>query len=201
MGTAKSRMKKVAPVSVTAENSPRSASQLFGPSNTRTSDPRVSIKRRAQGYCNSDGQESEFSAEGLAVEVDRILDECDNADITRRTSYRMPIFASKSSGLYYSKKQDSSNVYSGNKHGESQYGVYVTGDEFIDKNKVNSVNKPTLNIHEKVRPPEEHLSCANIESTATASGYRIGGGSSLAFPIVYDASEEDLMKTIESEFS
>lgn len=147
MGTAKSRMKKVAPVSVTEENvccsgSHRDGSQLFCPSNTQTSDRRVSIRRRAQGDCNSDGQDSEFSADDLAVEVDRILAECDSNDITlNRTSYMMPISGAKSSGLYYAKIQDSSNVYSGNKHG------YVTRGEFKDKNKV---NKPTSDIHEKV---------------------------------------------------
>lgn len=140
-------MKKVAPVSVTEENvcssgSHRDGSQLFGPSNTQTSDRRVSIRRRAQGDCNSDGQDSEFSADDPAVEVDRILAECVNNDITlNKTSYMMPIFGAKSSGLYYSKIQDSNNVYSGNKHG------YVTKGEFKDKNKV---NKPTSNIHEKV---------------------------------------------------
>ncbi|ROL51880.1 hypothetical protein DPX16_19399 [Anabarilius grahami] len=187
MGTAKSRMKKVAPVSVTEENvcssgGRRDGSQLFGPSNTQTPDRRVSVRRRAQGDCNSDGQDSELSADDLAVEVDRILAECDNNDITlNRTSYMMPIFGAKSSGLYYAK--DSNNVYSGNKHG------YVTRG-----------HKPTSNIHEKVRPLEDRLSCANIESTATASGYGIVGGSSLALPIMYDASEEDLMNTIEREF-
>lgn len=155
MGTTKSRMKKVAPMSVTEENvccsgSQWDASQLFGPSDNKTSDRRLSVRRRAQGDCNSDGQDSEFSAEDLAVEVDRILDECDTTDITLRTSYNMPIFGSKSSGLYSDKRQDSNNVYSGNTHDESQFGVYVTIGEFKDKNKVNSVNKPTSNIHEKV---------------------------------------------------
>lgn len=142
MGTAKSRMKKVAPVSVTEENvcssgSRRDGSRLFGPSNTQTSDRRVSIRRRAQRDCNSDGQDSEFSADDLALEVDRILAECDNNDITlNRTSYMVPIFGAKSSGLYYSR--DRNSVYSGNKHG------YVKRGEFKDK------NKATSNIHEKV---------------------------------------------------
>lgn len=154
MGTTKSKMKKVAPMSVTEENvcsssgSQRDASQLFGPSNNKTSDRRLSVRRRAMGDCNSDGQDSEFSAEDLLVEADRILDECDTTDITLRTSYNMPIFGSKSSGLYSDKRQDSNNVYSLN--GESKFGVYVTIGEFKDKNKVTSVNKPTSNIHEKV---------------------------------------------------
>ncbi|KAK7142153.1 hypothetical protein R3I94_011750 [Phoxinus phoxinus] len=194
-------MKKVAPMSVTEESvcssgRHRNASQLFGPSNNKTSDRRLSVRRRAQGDCNSDGQDSEFSAEDLAVEVDRILDECDTTDITIRTSDNMPIFGSKSSGLHYAKRQDSNNVYSGNAHDESQF-VYVTSGEFNDKNKVNSVNKPTSNIHEKIMPLKDLLSCTKIESTATASSY----GSSLALPIMYDASEEDLMNTIENEFS
>jgi len=61
----------------------------------------------------------------------------------------MLIFGSKSSGLYSAKRKDSNNVYRGNRHDESQFGVYVSG-ELKDKNKVNSVNKPTGNIHEKV---------------------------------------------------
>ncbi|KAL1258298.1 hypothetical protein QQF64_011542 [Cirrhinus molitorella] len=170
-------MKKVAPVSVTGENVcssgiHRDESQLFDPSNTKTSDRHVSI-RKAQADCNSEGRDSEFSADDLAVEVDRIL-----ADISlNRTSYKMPMFGAKSLGLYYAKGQDS--------NGGTR-----------DKNEINTVNKPT-SIHEKVRPSQDLLSCANKETTATTS---IGGGSSVAFPIMYDASEEDLMNTIEREF-
>ncbi|XP_077096067.1 uncharacterized protein LOC143747281 [Siphateles boraxobius] len=132
-------------MSVTEENvcssgSHRNASQLFGPSNNK----RLSVRRRAQGDSNSDGQDSEFSAEDHAVELDKILDECDTPDITRRTSYKMLIFGSELSGLYSAKRQDSNNV-------------------FKDKNKVNSVNKPTSNIHEKIMPPKDLLSCTNIE--------------------------------------
>ncbi|CAM4644886.1 unnamed protein product [Leuciscus chuanchicus] len=175
MGTTKSRMKKVAPMSVTEENVCSSgsqrdhASQLFGPSDNKTSDRRLSFRRRAMGDCNSDGQDSEFSAEDLAVEVDRILDECDTTDITLRTSYNMPIFGSMSSGVYSDKRQDGNNVYSGSTHDESHFGVYVTIGEFQDKNKVNSVNKPTSNIHEKIMPPKDLLGCTKIERTATAS--------------------------------
>lgn len=137
MGTAKSRMKKVAPMSVTEENVCNSgshlfASQLFGPSNNTTSDRRLSVRRRAQDL--------EFLAEDLAVEVDRILDECDTTDITLRTSYNMPIFGSKSPGLYSAKRQDSNNVYSGNTHDESQFGVYVTN--LRTKIKLTQTNQP-----------------------------------------------------------
>ncbi|XP_073682577.1 uncharacterized protein [Garra rufa] len=176
MGAAKSRMKKVAPVSVTEENVcsrgiHRDESRLFGPSNSKTSARRVSIMR-AQANCNSEGKDSEFSADDPAMEVDRIL-----ADISlNRTSYKMPMFGDKSLGLYYAKGQDSNGATS-------------------DKNEINTVNKPT-SIQEKVRP-QDLLICANKETTATTS---IGGGSSMALPIMYDASEEDLMNTIEREF-
>lgn len=137
MGVSKSRMKKVAPVSVTEETVcssgiHRDESQLFGPSNTKASYLRVSIRRRAQADCNSEGQDSEF----LAEEVDRILAECDNTDISlNKTSYKMPMFGSKSLGLYYyAKGQDCNSVYSGSTR---------------DKNEINTVNIPT-SIHEKV---------------------------------------------------
>lgn len=182
MGISKSRMKKVTPMSVTEETVcssgiHRDESPLFGPSNTKASYLRVSIRRRAQADC--EGQDSEF----LAEEVDRILAQCDNTDTSlNRTSYKMSMFGSKSLGLYYyAKGQDCSNAYSGSTR---------------DKNEVNTVNTPT-SIHEKARPPQDLL---NIESTATASGSGIGSGSSVALPIVYDASEEDLMNTIEKEF-
>ncbi|KAF4102353.1 hypothetical protein G5714_017153 [Onychostoma macrolepis] len=186
MGISKSRMKKVAPVTeetVCSSGIHRDESHLFGPSNTKASYLRVSISRRAQADCNSEGQDSEFS---VAEEVDRILAECDNTDISlNRASYKMPMFGSKSLGLYYyAKGQDCNNVYSGSTR---------------DKNEINTANIPT-SIHEKVRPPQDLLNCANIESTATASGSGIGSGSSVALPIMYDASEEDLMNTIEREF-
>ncbi|KAK2878413.1 hypothetical protein Q8A67_019204 [Cirrhinus molitorella] len=127
------------------------------------------------GMCQSEKPRQTVTVRGgtLAVEVDRIL-----ADISlNRTSYKMPMFGAKSLGLYYAKGQDS--------NGGTR-----------DKNEINTVNKPT-SIHEKVRPSQDLLSCANKETTATTS---IGGGSSVAFPIMYDASEEDLMNTIEREF-
>uniref|UniRef100_A0A9J7YUT2 Si:ch211-139d20.3 n=1 Tax=Cyprinus carpio carpio TaxID=630221 RepID=A0A9J7YUT2_CYPCA len=188
MGISKSRMKKVAPVSVTEETVcssgvHRDESQLFGPSNTRASDLRVSFRRRAQADCNSEGQDSEFSADDLAEKVDRILAECDLT--LSRTSYKMPMFGSKSLGLYYyAKGQDCNSVYSSSTR---------------DNNEMNTVNIST-SIHEKVRPPQDLLNCASIESTATASVSGIGSGSSVALPIMYDASEEDLMNTIEREF-
>ncbi|KTG35156.1 hypothetical protein cypCar_00006675 [Cyprinus carpio] len=188
MGTAKSRMKKVAPVTeenVCSGGIHRDESQLFGPSETKPADRRLTIRRRAQPDCNSEGQDSEFSADDLAVEVDRILAECVSTDISlNRTSYKMPMFGSNSLGLYYAKAQDSYSFYSGSTR---------------DKNEINTVNKP-ISIHKKVRPSQDLLNCANIENTATASGSGIGGGSSVALPITYDASEEDLMNTIEREF-
>ncbi len=135
MGISKSRMKKVTPMSVTEETVcssgiHRDESPLFGPSNTKASYLRVSIRRRAQADC--EGQDSEF----LAEEVDRILAQCDNTDTSlNRTSYKMSMFGSKSLGLYcYAKGQDCSNAYSGSTS---------------DKNEVNTVNTPT-SIHEKV---------------------------------------------------
>lgn len=129
-------MKKVAPASVTEEtvcssDIHRDESQLFGPSNTKASYLRVSI-RRAQADCDSEGQDSEV----LAEEVDRILAECDNTDISlNRTSYKMSMFGSKSLGLYYyAKGQDCNSAYSGSTR---------------DKNEINTVNILT-SIHEKV---------------------------------------------------
>lgn len=123
-------MKKVAPVSVSEETVcssgiHRDESRLFGPSNTKASHLRVSI-RRAQADC--EGQDSE--------EVDRILAQCDNTDTSlNRTSYKMSMFGSKSLGLYYyAKGQDCNNAYSGSTR---------------DKNEINTVNTPN-SIHEKV---------------------------------------------------
>lgn len=186
MGTVKSRMKKVAPVTDKEREDPSisesqwDGSRLFGPSNRQTSERRFSVRRRVQSDCNSEGQDSEFSAEDLGDEMDRILAECDLT--LNRTSHKMP----KTTGLYNAKIQVDDQVYSGRRTHE--------------KNKVNPVNKPTSNVHEKVRPPKE-MSCANPESPATAQGYGIDGGSFLSFPIIYDASEEDLMNTIERDFS
>lgn len=184
MGTVKSRMKKVAPVTdkerenASISDSQRDGSRLFGPSNSQTSERLLSVRRKVQPDCNSEGQDSEFSAEDLGDEMDRILAECDLT--LNRTSHKMP----KTPGLYSAKRQVDDQVHR----------------RTHEKNEVNLVNKPTSNVHEKVRPPKE-MSCANPESIATAQGYGMGGGSFLSFPIIYDASEEDLMNTIERDFS
>lgn len=101
----------------------RDESQLFGPSNTKTSDRRVSV-RRAQADCNSEGQDSEFSVDDLAVEVDRILAVCDNTNASlNRTSYKMP----KPVGLQYAKGQDSDNVtlYSGGTRDKNEMNTFI----------------------------------------------------------------------------
>lgn len=185
MGAAKSRMKKVAPATeenVCSSGIHRDERQLCGPSETKSSARRLTVRRRAQADWSSEGQDSELSADGLAEEVDRILAECVSTDIIslNRTSYEIPLFGSNSLGLYYAKGQYSDNVYSGSAR---------------DKNVIKTVNKP-ISIDEKVRPPQ---SCANTENTATASGSGIGG-SPVTLPIMYDVSEEDLMNTIEREF-
>jgi len=46
-------------------------------------------------------------------------------------------------------KEKTATTFTGAIHMMNQFGVYVSG-ELKDKNKVNSVNKPTGNIHEKV---------------------------------------------------
>ncbi|KAI7804889.1 hypothetical protein IRJ41_022076 [Triplophysa rosa] len=197
MGIARSRMKKVAPVSVTEETVCSGGSDidghLLGPSNTSLVRI-VSIRERDRTDCNSEGQESEVSAEDdTLAEVDRILAECENID-NSRTSHKMPTLGSKSSGICYAKRHDASNdIYRDSKH-ELQHGTCVKNDE------VNTINKPTSNIQEQISPSKDLLCSTNTESTATALCHGTGGISSLSLPITYDPSEEDLMDTIEREF-
>lgn len=188
-------MKKVAPVPVTEEtvcSGDRDMDErLLGPSNTNLIRI-VSIRKRDVTDCNSEGQESEAEDDTLA-EVDRILAECENIDkrLNSRTSQKMPTLGSKSSGLCYAKRHASNDIYRGSKHDELQHGVCENNDE------VNTMNIPTSNTQEQISPPKHLLCSTNTESTATVLCHGTGGISTL---VTYDASEEDLMDTIEREF-
>lgn len=143
MGIARSRMKKVAPVSVTEEVC-SGGSDIDGHLlvSSNTSLVRIgSIRKRHRTDCDSEGQESEVSAEDdTLAEVDRIIAESDNS----RTSHKMPTLGSKSSGLCNAKRHDASNdIYRDSKH-DLQQGACVKNDE------VNTINKPISNIQEQV---------------------------------------------------
>lgn len=145
---ARSRMKKVAPVSVTQETGCSDESDRDGHlSSSDTSVVRiVSIRKRDRTDCNSEGQESEVSAEDdTLAEVDRILAECEHID-NNVTSHKMPTLGSKSPELFYAKRHASNDLYRDSKHDELQHAVCVKNDDVN-----NTMNKLTSNIQEQVK--------------------------------------------------
>lgn len=136
MGLARSKMKKVAPVSVTEE--PVCSGGTDRDEHLSTSNTSL-IRNRTD--CNSEGQESEVSAEDdTLAEVERILAEGENIE-ERPNIQKMPTLVSKSSGLCYAKH--ASLIYRGSKHDEVQHGV-------CEKNELNTTNMPTSNTQEQV---------------------------------------------------
>ncbi|KAL7861853.1 hypothetical protein SRHO_G00132940 [Serrasalmus rhombeus] len=187
MGSAASRAKRVAPALVTENSRNVDGSRLFSSHKAPASDPRRSQQDRRQS------RESDILSdeEKLEEEVERILGACESTDGgLKKRLFQKGLFSSETCGLCYGKRgQNGSETIHNRGNIRLSQGEGVRGD-YRSSERHDIRPKPA--IADPVR--------ADLLCTKAALIPGLCDHPSLAMPVFYDASEEDLMNMIEREF-
>lgn len=212
MGSGTSRGKKVAPACVSEVNVTKTAVGNSSKQNHRSFRPLKihavlrNARHRAQPGCHSEGQDSDLSREDddIDAELDTVVaDYNDRGRVSaKKTVPKKTVIRSKTYGLCHIGQEDEEDFSSEEPRG-SNGGVVNkrSNDAFIHVQKPKPA--PTLQrnlssqgfvtrgtLLEAVPTPEKQSKLHSCHS------------SSLAMPVIlYDGSEEELMDTIEREFS
>ncbi|XP_008305101.1 uncharacterized protein LOC103376495 [Stegastes partitus] len=225
MGTGTSRGKRVAPACVSEVNvtktgsgvtSPKEDSRPFKPLKIHTI--LRNARNRAQPDCHSEGHDSNFSGEEDDVdrELDTVLADYDERerDSVKRTPAKKTFIRSKTYGLCHFSQEDAEDDFS------SAPRLRVSGRAEVPRvspgvtRDVNKRSKSAFTHPKKHTPacPSQHNSSQGfltggplLEAGPTSEQQLTFGSchsSSLTMPVIpYDGSEEELMDTIEREFS
>ncbi|TKS86737.1 hypothetical protein D9C73_020856 [Collichthys lucidus] len=209
MGSGTSRGKKVAPACVsevnvtktTVSTSPKQDSRPFKPLKIHTI--LRNARNRAQPDCHSEGHDSDFSREDDDIdgELDTVL--ADYEDRGRASVKKNPpkktVIRSKTYGLCHFSREDEED--SEEPRGSNGGARVVNNDAFTH-----------LKKHTPVCPSQHSASSqgfltrgALLDAVPTSEKQSTCGSchsSSLTMPVIlYDGSEEELMDTIERDFS
>ncbi|KAA8582078.1 uncharacterized protein LOC116670446 [Etheostoma spectabile] len=220
MGSGTSRGKKVAPACVSEVNvtkttggvtSPKQDSRPFKPLKIHAI--LRNTRNRAQPDCHSEGHDSDFSREDDDIdgEMDTVLSDYEER---RRVSVKTnppkkTIVRSKTYGLCYFSQEDEDFSSAPRSRGEEPRGSHGGSRD------VNKMSNDAFTHNKKHTPacPSQHSSSSQgvltrgalLEAAPTSEKQSTFGSchsSSLTMPVtMYDGSEEELMDTIEKEFS
>ncbi|XP_030247997.1 uncharacterized protein LOC115566314 [Sparus aurata] len=216
MGSGTSRGKKVAPACVSEVNATKTAAAGTSAKQDGSS-PFKPIKihailrnarNRAQPDCHSEGHDSDFSREDDDIdgELDTVLadeEERGGAEV-KKSPPKKTVVRSKTYGLCHFRQEDEEDLSS-----EEPRGSHG-GDRVVNKR-----SNDAFTHFKKHTPasPSQHSSSSRgfltrgalLEAVPTPEKQSTFGschGSSLTMPVIlYDGSEEELMDTIEREFS
>ncbi|KAG7328156.1 hypothetical protein KOW79_008100 [Hemibagrus wyckioides] len=184
MGISGSRKKKVTPASV-AEGDTRAQTLKCQTSRVRVS------RGNTQRNRISNKKVAEFSADhsSLAEEVDRILETCENTRNTEKRSFqKSPLYLCEKYTFCYNHRDQRDTIHTSDIIVPSD--LLKPGRLEDKKDQLNKTQKQTV-----VTAPRADPLC-----TKTPHVPGICEDISLALPVSYDASEEDLMTAIEREF-
>ncbi|XP_029317254.1 uncharacterized protein LOC115027863 [Cottoperca gobio] len=215
MGSGTSRGKKVAPACVSDVNATKTAAGVTSPKqDSRPFKPLKShailrnARNRAQPECHSEGHDSDFSREDDDIdgEMDTVLADYEERgrSSVKTNPPKKTAIRSKTYGLCHFSQEDDKDFSSEEPRG-SQCG---SGD-------VNKRSSDAFTHFKKQTPayPSQQSSSSQgfltrgalLEAVPTSDKQSTIGSchsSSLTVPVnLYDGSEEDLMNTIEKEFS
>lgn len=215
MGTGTSRGKRVAPACVSEVNvtktgsgvsSPKQDSRSFKPLKIHTI--LRSARNRAQPDCHSEGHDSNFSGEedDIDGELDTVLADYEERqrDSVKKTPAKKTFVRSKTYGLCHFSQEDAEEEFISAprvSHGASR-----------DVNKRSNSAFTHVKKHTSGSPTQHNSSSQGfltrgplLEAVPTSEKQSTFGSchsSSLTMPVIlYDGSEEELMDTIEREFS
>ncbi|KAF4083915.1 hypothetical protein AMELA_G00122800 [Ameiurus melas] len=184
MGISGSRGKKVTPASV------------------REGDPSSSVSvswKSIQKDRLSNRQVTQFSTDGrnLAEEVDRILKECEGTKDTKRGFPKSPLYMCEHSTFCCNQRdQHDTDIESTHTADIILPTDLFKPGRFEDKKDIYTFDK--LNVPQK----QTAVTALRVDPVYTQTTHVPGvcDDISLTLPVSYDASEEDLMSAIESEF-
>ncbi|XP_039898376.1 uncharacterized protein LOC120740236 isoform X2 [Simochromis diagramma] len=222
MGSGTSRGKRVAPACVSEVNvtktgtdvaSPQKDSRLFKP--LKIHSVLRNVRNRAQPDCHSEGQDSDFSGneEDIDGELDTVMadyTERESASV-KKTPPKKTFIRSKTYGLCHFSQEDAEDDFS------SAPRLRASGrdqEPRVAHSVSRDVNKKGNSAFAHVKKhtsgcTTEHNGCLTTEALSEdvptseqQPTFDSCHGSSLTTPVIlYDGSEEELMDTIEREFS
>ncbi|XP_041828727.1 uncharacterized protein LOC121631745 [Melanotaenia boesemani] len=212
MGTGTSRGKKVAPVCVSEVNVTKTASKVASSKQDSNSFKPLKIQSvlrnariRAQPECHSEGHDSELSGEDDDIhgELDTVLadyEEREKASV-KKTSQKKTFIKSKTYGLCHLNQEDTEgDDSSASRLRAEEPRVFHCVPKDVNKRSNSAFTR--LRQH-TIQSSNQHESFSltrgtSLEVVPTSEKQ----ASSLTMPVIlYDGSEEELMDTIEREFS
>ncbi|XP_068195400.1 uncharacterized protein [Antennarius striatus] len=198
MGSGTSRGKRVAPacvseVSVTQTTTPKENKRPFKPLH-------AILRNGAQSDCHSEGHDSDFSREDddMDGELDTVL--ADYEEPGRKNQLKKAAIRSKTYGLCHFSQKDDEDLNSGETRGSS------CGSRLANKRSNGAFKNTAASSGQLSSSSQGFLTrVALLEAGPTTQKQQTFGkshSSSVATPVIlYDGSEEELMDTIEREFS
>ncbi|KAB5562443.1 hypothetical protein PHYPO_G00017820 [Pangasianodon hypophthalmus] len=188
MGISGSRGKKVAPASMT-EGDP--SAQILECQTSSVSVPQKNIQKDRL----SNRRVAQFSADdrNLGEEVDRILKACENTEDTKRGFWESPLYVCENYAFCYNQRDQRHTDAESTHTADILLSDLLTPGGFEDRKDICTFSK--LN-----KPQKQTAVTADPVCTKTTHIPGICDDISLALPVSYDASEEDLMSAIEREF-
>ncbi|XP_028251686.1 uncharacterized protein LOC114427695 [Parambassis ranga] len=213
MGTGTSRGKKVAPACVSEVNVTKAGAGVISPKQDNSSFKPLQIhtilrnaRNRAQPDCHSEGHDSDFSAEDDDGELDTVLNSYEERERTsvKKTPAKKTFIRSKTYGLCHFRQEEAEDDSSSPRvsHKASSQDVNKKSNAAFTHSK-----KQTAASHTKHSSPSQGFLTrgALLEAVPTPEKQPTFGSchsSSITMPVIlYDGSEEELMDTIEREFS
>ncbi|XP_037603100.1 uncharacterized protein LOC119474870 [Sebastes umbrosus] len=207
MGSGTSRGKRVAPACVSEVNvtkttaSPKQDSRPFKPLKIHAAILRNARNRAQPADCHSEGHDSDFSREDDDIiidgDMDTVLQEYEERGraSVKKDPPKKTVIRSKTYGLCHFSQEDDEDCSS-----EEPRGSHGGSRD---------VNKRSNDAFTKHTPDSQHSGFltggALLEADPTSEKQSTFGSchsSSLTMPVIlYDGSEEELMDTIEKEFS
>ncbi|XP_070835647.1 uncharacterized protein [Chaetodon trifascialis] len=214
MGSGTSRGKKVAPACVSEVNVSKTAAGTSPKQDHRPFKPLKihailrNARNRAQPDCHSEGHDSDFSREDDDIdgELDTVLADYEEreGDTVKKTPPKKTVIRSKTYGLCHFSQEDEEDFSAKEPRGSNG------GSRGVNKR---SNDAFTHFKRHTPAPPSQHSSSSQgfltrgalLEAVPTPEKQSTFGSchsSSLTMPVIlYDGSEEELMDTIEREFS
>ncbi|KAM3595136.1 uncharacterized protein V6R79_018753 [Siganus canaliculatus] len=209
MGSGTSRGKKVAPACVSEVNVTKKA--VGKSSSKQNHHPFRPLKihavlrnarHRAQPGCHSEGQDSDLSREDddIDTELDTVVADYNDRVSAKKTVPKKTVIRSKTYGLCHGGQEDEEDFSSEEPRGGGVVNKR-SNDAFIHVQK----QKPASNVQGNLSSQGFVTRGTLLEAVPTPekqSKLHSCHNSSLAMPVIlYDGSEEELMDTIEREFS
>ncbi|XP_029973294.1 uncharacterized protein LOC115407075 isoform X2 [Salarias fasciatus] len=215
MGTGTSRGKKVAPACASEASVAKTGSGVASPKRDTTLFKPLKIhailrsaRNRAQPDCHSEGQESDLSAEDEDVdgELDTVLEDYGERGervSVKKTPTKKSFMRSRTYGLCHFGGGGGGGGGGGEEERAAEPRVQHSGTAGVNKkNKTHSEEHTSPCPKQRSSSSQDFLTRGALFGAVPTPEKQSCHSSSLAMPVIlYDGSEEELMDTIEREFS